>query len=143
MSRSRTALARSDYEALAAFRAQLRRFLSFVESSARAAGLTGRQHQLLLAIKGRPGGGAAGVGELAESLQVRHHAAVGLVDRCERAGLVRRHRAIADRRRVEVALTAHGERTLARLSAQNRQELEALRRALDVTRLRHRGERGR
>ena len=44
-----------DYETLAAFRYALRRFLRFTEDGARAAGLTPHQHQLLLAIKGRPG----------------------------------------------------------------------------------------
>ena len=50
-----------DYEALAAFRYALRRFVAFSETEAKAAGLTPRQHQALLAIKGTPSGrGRAG-----------------------------------------------------------------------------------
>src|SRR5919201_6359039 len=88
--RGASEIGKSDYEALAAFRYALRRFLRFSEQGARAAGLTPQQHQILLAIKGQPGREWASISDLAEGLQVRHHAAVGLVDRCERAGLARR-----------------------------------------------------
>lgn len=123
-------LSKRDYEALAAFREALRGFLGFVEEGARAAGLTPQQHQLLLAIKGRPGRDWATVGELASVLHLRHHTAVGLVDRCQRAGLVRRTPDPADRRQVRVALTRRGDAILARLSTRNRGELATLRRAL-------------
>jgi DNA-binding MarR family transcriptional regulator len=123
-------ISKADYEALAAFRAALRRFIHFSEEGARAAGLTPQQHQLLLAVKGQPGREWASVSDLAEALQVRHHAAVGLVDRCERAGLVRRAPDPKDRRQVRVSLTEKGEAILARLSARNRRELRALRQAL-------------
>src|SRR4051812_30465908 len=83
-------ISKSEYEALHAFRYSLRRFLRFSEEGARAAGLTAQQHQLLLAVKGQPGRDWASVTDLAESLQIRHHAAVGLVDRCVRADLVER-----------------------------------------------------
>lgn len=128
-------LTKADYVALAAFRAALRRFLHFTETGARAAGLSPQQHQLLLAVKGRPGRDWATVGELAESLGVRHHTAVGLVDRCVDLALVRRHRQGDDRRVVQVWLTPKGARILERLSRQNRRELEALRKALRVNAL--------
>ncbi len=83
-----TEISKADYEALHAFRYALRRFLHFSEEGARAAGLTAQQQQLLLAVKGQPGRDWATITDLAESLQILHHAAVGLVDRCERAGLV-------------------------------------------------------
>jgi DNA-binding MarR family transcriptional regulator len=124
--------AKTDYEALAAFRFTLRRFLRFSEEGARAAGITPQQHQLLLAIKGRPGREWASLSDIAEALQVRHHAAVGLVDRSARAGLVRRTPDPDDRRQVRVRLTAKGEAILARLSRRNRSELRALRRALRI-----------
>jgi DNA-binding MarR family transcriptional regulator len=108
----------------------LRRFLHFSEEGARAAGLTGQQHQLLLAIKGTRERDWCTVAELAEALQVKHHAAVGLVDRCAQAQLVSRARGERDRRQVEVRLTPRGERVLARLSSRNRRELVALRNAL-------------
>ena len=44
-----------DYKALAQFRFQLRKFLSFSEAAAHQAGLTPQQHQALLAIKGFSG----------------------------------------------------------------------------------------
>src|SRR5436305_6662661 len=83
-------ISKSEYEALAAFRAALRRFLHFSEQGAREAGLTPQQHQLLLAVKGQPGRDWATVSDLAEALQISHHAAVGLVDRCARAELAQR-----------------------------------------------------
>lgn len=126
------ALSKRDYVALARFRAALRGFLRFVEAGARDAGLTPQQHQLLLAIRGCPDRDWAAVGELAASLQVQHHTAVELVDRCEGLGLVRREVEPTDRRRVHVHLTALGRRKLERLTRSNRRELEGLRRALDV-----------
>lgn len=124
------AIDKADYEALHAFRSAIRRFLRFSEDGARAAGLTAQQHQLLLAVKGQHGRDWATITDLAESLQIRHHAAVGLVDRCERAQLVARSPDPIDRRQVRVRLTEKGERILAGLSARNLRELSALRQAL-------------
>jgi DNA-binding MarR family transcriptional regulator len=125
----------AEYQALAAFRHALRRFLEFSTAAARAAGLPPQQHQALLAIKGFPGGGAMGVGELAVQLCVRPHSAVGFVDRLARRRLVRRVPAKDDHRRVQVQLTARGEALLDRLSAAHRDELRRvgpeLRRALE------------
>src|SRR6516165_11082932 len=97
---------------LAAFRYQLRRFLRFSEKAARASGLTPQQHQLLLGVAGYTGRGWATVSELAEFLQERHNAVVGLVVRAVRRGLVRKERAGRDRRFVRVYLTGEGQRTL-------------------------------
>ncbi len=119
-------LTQAEYEALAAFRYALRQFLSFSERAAARAGLRAQQHQALLAIKGFPGGGRIGLGELAERLQLRHHSAVGLVDRLVRARLVVRHRNEVDRRQVRLALTARGERLLAQLSTAHREQLRRL-----------------
>jgi hypothetical protein len=77
-----------DYEALARFRYQLRRFLSFSETAANKAGLTPQQHQALLAIKGFSSVAPLSVGELAEFLLVRHHTAVELVDRMTKLRLL-------------------------------------------------------
>ena len=115
-----------DYRALADFRYQLRRFLSFSNEAARAAGLEPRQHQLLLAVKGMPEGVEATVGTIAERLQTQHHSTVELVDRMENRGLVRRLRSAGDRRRVLVSLTARGEALLARLSAVHRAEVRSI-----------------
>ena len=124
----------AEYQALAAFRHALRRFLEFSTAAARTAGLPPQQHQALLAIKGFAGG-AMGVGELAVQLCVRPHSAVGFVDRLARRGMVRRVPSQDDHRRVQVQLTVRGEALLARLSAAHRDELRRigpeLRRALD------------
>ena len=116
-----------DYHALAAWRAALRRFLRASAVRARAVGISAQQHQLLLAIKGHGGADPPLMGEMAESLQVSPHAAVGLVDRAARAGLVRRIPVSSDRRRVGLVLTARGERLLALVTEANRIEMIGLR----------------
>jgi len=128
--RGEPTFSKDDYEALAAFRFALRRFLSFSAHGARQTGITPQQHQLLLAIKGMPGRAWASLSEVARGLQVSHHAAVGLVDRSERARLVRRSVDPDDRRQVRVSVTPRGEAILARLVARNRSELRSLRQAL-------------
>ncbi len=123
-------LGKSDYERLAEFRYLLRRFLMFSENAAEEAGLEAQQHQALLAIKGFPGRDTVTIGELAERLGLRHHSAIGLVDRLARKGLVRRQRGAADRRQVFVQATRKGEMVLSRLSVVHRGELERLAPAL-------------
>jgi DNA-binding MarR family transcriptional regulator len=115
---------KSEYEALAAFRYALRQFLSFSEQAARAVGLSPQQHQALLSIQGYPGRDWVTMSELAERLQIRHHSAVGLVDRLAGLKLLRREAVPTDRRQVHVRLTANGERLLEKLSAAHRQELQ-------------------
>ncbi len=107
---------------LARFRASLRRFLRFSEEAARFAGLTPQQHQALLALRGG-GGEPMTIGDLAVELAVRHHSAVGLVDRLVAKQLVERVRSSADRRQVRVRLTAHGLSALRGLAAAHRDEL--------------------
>ncbi|MDQ2725713.1 MAG: MarR family winged helix-turn-helix transcriptional regulator [Actinomycetota bacterium] len=113
-----------DYQALAAFRRSLRAFLHFSEQAARAEGLTSTQHQLLLAVKGVPTSQLPTIADVAESLKLRHHSAVELVDRAVAAGLVERRADPDDGRRQRVALTPLGERKLASLSALHRHELQ-------------------
>jgi hypothetical protein len=74
---------KKEYETLAAFRYNLRHFLCFSESAAESAGLTSRQYQALLAIKGFPGRDCVTVGELAEKLQSFTGAAITAVGRGE------------------------------------------------------------
>lgn len=111
---------------LARFRYHLRQFLRFSEKAARAAGVTPQQHQLLLGVAGHTGRGWANIGELAEFLQERHNAVVGLVDRAARSGLVRKEPGERDRRFVCVHLTPRGTALLARLSKQHREEVGRL-----------------
>lgn len=114
-----------DYRALAEIRYQIRRFLHFSEQVARAVDLEPQQHQLLLTIAGLPGGMTATVSVLAERLQIRHHSAVGLIDRLEKRGLVERSRNVVDRRQVFVRLTPRGEAVLRRCAAPHLAELRA------------------
>ena len=127
---SRTKVTQEEYEALAAFRHALNRFLAFSEAAARAAGLKPRLHQALLAIKGAPGGQPVTVGDLARHLLIRHHSAVGLVDRLASLGYVAREQSPLDRRRVLLVVTPRGGRVLERLSAAHREELSQVRRPL-------------
>ncbi len=108
---------------LASFRYQLRQFLRFSEQTARAAGITPQQHQLLLGVAGYTGRGWATISELAEFLQERHNAVVGLVERAVRRKLVRKRTIPRDHRYVRVELTAEGRRVLAHLSELHRKEL--------------------
>jgi len=123
-------LEKEDYEALGAFRRSLRQFLRFSEQSSRAVGLTPQQHQLLLAIMSQPGKDHASLKEIADFLQLKHQTVVGLTDRCEAAGLVRRESSTVDKRRVNVFLMPKGLELLAKLSQRNMDELRAMRKFL-------------
>ena len=110
-----------DYRALAAVRRGMRQFQEFSAGAARAAGLTPAQHQALLAIRGMTG--PVTVGRLADWLGVRHHSAVGLVDRLVALKLVTRETDRVDRRRVRLRLTSRAGTKLAALSRIHRAEL--------------------
>ena len=112
-----------DYQSLAEFRHQIRRYLHFSERAARSTGLEPRQYQLLLAIKGLPSNLRPRIAELADRLQIQHHSAVELVNRLESGGMVRRERSKEDRREVLLQLTPRGERLLRDLALYHRTEL--------------------
>jgi DNA-binding MarR family transcriptional regulator len=112
-----------EYAQLLAFRTGLRRFLHWIEQQAQAAGLTPAQHQLLLAIRGHADRRGPTVGEVADYLLLRHHSAVGLVDRAVQAGLVVRQRDPDDHRVVRLQLTPLGASRLEALSALTLEEL--------------------
>jgi DNA-binding MarR family transcriptional regulator len=120
-------LSRADYQALAGLRLAIRRFLAFSESAARSVGLSPRQYQALLAIRGSPTDEPVTVGGLAATLGIRHHSAVGLVNRLCALGLLRRHVGADDRRRVYLTPTPEGGRKLQRLAAVHRLELRRMR----------------
>jgi len=127
---SAVTLGTRDYRLLSEFRYLIRCFLEFSEAAAVRAGLTARQHQALLAIKGVRADAAPTIGYLAERLRIRHHSAVELVDRLVEAGLVVRAPDPGDRRRVRLELTASAERHLAELSTSHLAELKRMRPAL-------------
>lgn len=119
-----------DYRSLLEFRTGLRRFLRWSEQQAQTVGLSPAQHQLLLVVRGLSDPDGPTIGDAAEELLLRHHSAVGLVDRAEIAGLVSRQRARDDRRRIRLRLTPRGTEKLRRLTALHLEELSRLSRSL-------------
>src|SRR5208283_1166641 len=111
---------------LAWFRYRIRCFLRFSERVARSCGITPQQHQLMLGVAGYTGRGWATISELAEFMQGRHNAVVGLVQRAEERGLVRKAPGEKDRRFVKVHLTRKGYTILDKISRENIAELRAL-----------------
>jgi DNA-binding MarR family transcriptional regulator len=135
-------MTQADYRALSQFRFQIRRFLHFSEEAARREGLEPQQHQMLLALQALDDEAEGPtVGRLAELLVLRHHSAVGLLDRLEARGLAVRTRGDGDRRQVRIRLTELGAETLRRLSRLHQEELrntgpllvEALQRIIQQT----------
>jgi DNA-binding MarR family transcriptional regulator len=115
-----------EYDMLAAFRHALRQFLSFSEQAAERVGLTPQQYQALLAVRAHAAEHPITIAELAAQMLVRHHSAVGMVDRLEEQGLVRREPRTDDRRKVGVRLTARGQRVFERLASMHRDELRRI-----------------
>jgi DNA-binding MarR family transcriptional regulator len=127
-------MSRSEYKTairdLALFRYNLRRFLRFGENVPRECGTTPRQYQLMLGVAGFTGTWSATISELAEFLKEKHNSVVGLVDRAEQSGLVRRGSDSTDRLVVLVSLTPRGEAMLARVSLLHRLEVKRLKEEL-------------
>ena len=115
-----------NYQVLAEFRYQIRRFLRFSEQAARSAGIEPQQYLLLLAIKGLPADRKPTIGELAERLQLQHNSTVELINRLVERNLVQRHRDESDQRQVIVVLTAQGEEILAQLALHHQTELQTI-----------------
>jgi DNA-binding MarR family transcriptional regulator len=122
----------SDYQALAEFRYQMRRFMRSSEEAARNVGLAPQHHQLMLAVKGSSNGDPR-IAYVAERLQIQHHSAVELVDRLARKNLIVRSRGNDDHREVYVQLTSRGERVLDELTRFTRAELRSAAPALVKT----------
>ena len=115
----------TDYQALAEFRYQIRRFLRLSEEAAAKTGLEPQQHQFLLALKGLAHQERVTIGDLAERLQLRHHSVVGLINRLVQRKLIERRKGERDRRQVYIHLTPRGEGLLRELSLYHRGELQA------------------
>ncbi|MBL0577695.1 MULTISPECIES: MarR family winged helix-turn-helix transcriptional regulator [Aeromonas] len=128
-------LTKVQFEALSEFRYQLKRFLHFSETAAKELGLTPLQYLSLLHIQGYPGRNWASVGELAERLQMSHHATVALLTRCEELDLVERRKNENDKRKVDVYLTDKGREYLQQLAQQHKTELQSLQNTFQVARI--------
>ena len=120
-------LDKHDFEILADFRYQMRKFVRFSEEVTRQQGVTPLQYLLLLQVKGYPGRDWATVGELAERLQAQQHGVVALISRCEKLGFVERRRSAEDRRQIEIHLLKNGEKVLNKLARLHLTELLSLR----------------
>ena len=118
------------YRQLLQLRFRLRQFVRWSEDRAHAAGLHPMQHQLLLAIRGHDDPRGPTIGDVAYYMVQRHHSAVELVNRAERAGLLERRRDDDDRRSVRLSLTEAGRHALDALSALHLEELRRLAPAL-------------
>lgn len=109
-------LTKADYRQAARLREAVQRFARESERTTRANGLTLQRFMLLLMVKtARNGRAAAPLSELMERLQLAQSSVVELVHRAEDLGLVRRQLSAENRRLIQVALTAEGERRLARV----------------------------
>lgn len=116
----------AEYRRLLQFRNGLRQFLHWSEEQAAGVGLTAAQHQLLLAVRGQADPEGPTISDVASALMLRHHSAVGLVDRAVAAGLVQRHTDTHDQRVVRLRLTALGARRIRQLSRAHLEELRRL-----------------
>ncbi|MCS2610468.1 MarR family transcriptional regulator [Halomonas dongshanensis] len=125
-------LSKQDFQKLSRFRYQLRCFLRQSEDICRQHGLTSLQYQLLLHLRGFEGREWATVGELAERLQSKHHAAVMLVDRCAQLELIERRTGRDDGRRIEIHLLPRGAQLAEKIATQHQPELQHLDQALDL-----------
>jgi DNA-binding MarR family transcriptional regulator len=120
------ALTENEYQSQASFRSTLRRFLRFSEEEARKHGITPQQHLALLSIRGQPSYPRVAVGGVADAMQIRHHSASLLVDRCVKRGLLHRQEDPDDRRRVMLSLTDAGQQVLDEIIRAHRNELRTL-----------------
>lgn len=119
-----------EYAALAEVRFRIREYLQGGDQAAEAAGIEPQQYQMLLAIRGLPDREGASIRRLAERLLLRHHSAVGLIDRLEAHGYVRRKASDRDRRQLCVVLSPRGQRALERVVQERLHELRESGRAL-------------
>lgn len=118
-------LSDDDYQNLADFRYAIRRFSEFSQAAVTEAGITSQQHQVMLGIKALGARQPVVIRALADWLRLRHHSVIGLVDRLQRRGLVRRTPNPQDRRYVVLQLTRAGEALLSELTKAHRRELRA------------------
>lgn len=113
----------SDYGLLAELRYRIRQFQHSSDQAAVQAGLEPQQYQVLLAVRGLPHESDATVRRIADRLFLRHHSVVGLIDRMESKGYVRRVRSRRDQRQVCVTLLPAGEKALQKVVNERLEEL--------------------
>jgi predicted transcriptional regulator of viral defense system len=104
--RSGATVSDRDYGRLLTVRTGLRKFERWSAEQAAAHGLT--------------------ISQVADYLLIRHHSAVELADRTEKAGLIERVRDADDHRAVRLRLSPAGERVLTALTSAHLEELAQL-----------------
>ena len=125
-------LTKTEYEMLAVFRCQVGQYVHFSELATEGAGLSPRQYQALLAIKGFPNREEITISELAEQLQIANHSAVGLIDLLAQQNLIARKQSVGDRHRVYLKLTKRGTKILERLVVTHRREIGRMGKRLEM-----------
>ena len=122
-----------ELERIAAFRTELRRFLSRTAVATAEAGLTPERYDLLLMIKAAADSGQPStVTQLCDSLQLRQTAVSELVKRAEEAGLVVRRPSQEDGRVSLLGLTPEGEKRLLGVFEALRADREAFAQAFSL-----------
>lgn len=114
------------WRTLLSLRVAFKRYLDWSEGQAASVGLTAAQHQLLIVIRAQRGREGPTISDVARDLFIRHHSAIGLVERAVATGLVERYRDGADQRLVRVALTAIGQERVNALAPAHLEELRRL-----------------
>lgn len=104
------------YAALAQLRAGIRSYLAWAEQRAGEHGLTPAHVQLALAIRAHDDPAGPTLTELSDTLLLKHNSVVGLVDRAEQSGMVRRAPDPEHGSRVHVQLTDDGAQVLESVS---------------------------
>ena len=122
--RASAELTRADFQRLAEFRFQLRRFLHFSSAAAEESGLRPQQYQLLQCVSGMPDELEPTIAHVAARMLLKHNSAVELVDRTIEQGWLRRVGDPIDHRRIFLRVTPQGERVLESLAAYHLEELE-------------------
>jgi DNA-binding MarR family transcriptional regulator len=118
------ALQHDDYEALAAFRYAMRKFLRFSKDELlKHRRLTPEQYEALLALRAADATPGLTIGQLSERLQVKHHTAVSLVAKLVARGDISRAKGKLDRRNVHLTLTPQGNRLIDEAAIIHREEL--------------------
>lgn len=118
------ALSEIEYESLANLRYRIRKFRQFSAKAADRLGLTGQQHQALLAIKGLGIGGHMTFSDLADKLFLRADEAAELATALQDAGHVTIDLRV--KRRPAVMLTAQAEELLHRLTPAHLYEIREM-----------------
>ena len=97
------------HEALRQFRVIFSAVRQHFQAVEKACGVSGAQIWAMSALRQSPG---MKVSELAQAMSIHTSTASNLLDKIERAGLVRRERKHADQRVVQLYLTENGEQAL-------------------------------